>query len=71
MSKNFHIRERMRFQFRFETYNTFNHPNFYSPEAAGYSGCDPNAGSGCASGMGTITQTFAPRNIQWAGKFYW
>jgi Carboxypeptidase regulatory-like domain len=71
LDKNFNIRENMRFQFRFETYNTFNHPNFYAPEATGYSGCDPNAGTGCASGFGSITQTFAPRNVQWAGKFYW
>lgn len=75
MEKNINFGERMRFQFRFETYNTFNHPNFYSPEAGatGYSGCDPNAAnSACAGGgFGQITQTFAPRNVQWAGKFYW
>jgi hypothetical protein len=75
MEKNLYFKEKMRFQFRFETYNTFNHPNFYSPEAGAtsYSGCDPNApNSSCAGGgFGQITQTFAPRNIQWAGKFYW
>ena len=73
MEKNWLFGQRMRFQFRFETYNTFNHPNFYAPEAGAtsYSGCDPNASSSCASGFGQITQTFAPRNIQWAGKFYW
>jgi hypothetical protein len=75
MDKNFPIGERMKFQFRFETYNTFNHPNFYAPEGGqtGWGGCDPNAaGSSCAGGgFGTITQTFTPRNIQWAGKFYW
>jgi hypothetical protein len=75
LEKNFNFAEGMRFQFRFETYNTFNHPNFYAPEAGAtsYSGCDPNApSSACAGGgFGQITQTFAPRNIQWAGKFYW
>jgi Carboxypeptidase regulatory-like domain len=73
MEKNFYFAEKMLFQFRFETYNTFNHPNFYAPEAGStsWSGCDPNGGSGCQSGFGTITQTFTPRNIQWAGKFYW
>ena len=73
IEKNWEFADHMRFQFRFETYNTFNHPNFYAPEAGAtsYSGCDPNASSTCASSFGTITQTFAPRSIQWAGKFYW
>jgi hypothetical protein len=73
LDKNFYFREQMRFQFRLETYNTFNHPNFYAPEAGatGWGGCDPNGSTGCASGFGTITQTFAPRSVQWAGKFYW
>lgn len=73
LEKNWRIGENMRVQFRFETFNTFNHPSFYAPEAGAtaYQGCDPNGGSGCASSFGTITQTFAPRNVQWAGKFYW
>jgi hypothetical protein len=73
LEKNWNFGESMRIQFRFETFNTFNHPNFYAPEAGatGYGGCDPNGGSGCNSSFGTITQTFAPRNVQWAGKFYW
>ena len=73
LEKNWRFGETMRIQFRFETFNTFNHPNFYAPEAGAtsYGGCDPNGGSGCASSFGTITQTFAPRNVQWAGKFYW
>ncbi len=73
MEKNFPIREQMRFQFRFETYNTFNHPNFYTPEAGAtdWSGCNPNGGTGCTSSFGTITDAFTPRNIQWSGKFYW
>lgn len=73
LEKNWLFGESMRIQFRFETFNTFNHPNFYAPEAGAtaWQGCDPNGGSGCASSFGTITQTFAPRNVQWAGKFYW
>jgi hypothetical protein len=73
LEKNWRFGESMRIQFRFETFNTFNHPNFYAPEAGAtvWQGCDPNGGSGCASSFGTITQTFAPRNVQWAGKFYW
>ena len=73
LEKNWRFRESMRIQFRFETFNTFNHPNFYAPEAGAtvYQGCDPNGGTGCTSNFGTITQSFAPRNVQWAGKFYW
>lgn len=73
LEKNWKFADRMRLQFRFETFNTFNHPNFYSPGAgaSSWGGCDPNGGTGCTSSFGTITQTFAPRNVQWAGKFYW
>jgi len=73
LEKNWEFADRMRAQFRLETYNTFNHPNFYAPAAGAtsYSGCDPNANSACASSFGTITNAFAPRSIQWAGKFYW
>jgi len=73
LEKNWKFADRMRAQFRFETFNSFNHPSFYSPGAgaSAWQGCDPNGGSGCTSSMGTITQTFAPRNVQWAGKFYW
>jgi hypothetical protein len=73
LAKNWAIKETMRVQFRFETYNTFNHPNFYAPEAGAtsYSGCDPNASSTCGSTLGQITNAFMPRSIQWAGKFYW
>ncbi len=73
LEKNWIFAERMRVQFRFETFNTFNHPSFYAPSAGAtqYSGCDPNAGTSCASSFGTITNAFAPRSVQWAGKFYW
>jgi hypothetical protein len=71
LMKNWPIKESMRIQFRLETYNTFNHPNFYSPSGTGYSGCDPNADSSCQSNFGQITNTFPSRNVQLAGKFYW
>jgi hypothetical protein len=70
LEKNWKFKEAMRAQFRLETFNTFNHPSFYTPNG-GYGGCDPNAGSGCTSGIGQITHAFEPRIIQWAGKFYW
>ena len=72
LAKNWTFGESMRAQFRLETFNTFNHPNFYAPGAGStsYSGCDPNA-SGCASSFGQITNAFPGRIVQWAGKFYW
>jgi hypothetical protein len=72
LDKNWVFKDNLRAQFRFESYNTFNHPNFYSPSGTGYSGCDPNADpSSCPSNFGQITNTFPSRNIQLAGKFYW
>jgi len=73
IEKNWLFRESMRAQFRAELYNTFNHPNFYSPQFGGtsYTGCDPNASSSCGSAFGQITGAFPSRTIQLAGKFYW
>jgi len=73
LEKNWTFRETMRAQFRFETYNTFNHPSFYAPQFGGtsYTGCDPNASSSCASSFGQITNAFPSRTVQLAGKFYW
>jgi Carboxypeptidase regulatory-like domain len=73
LEKNWTFRETMRAQFRLETFNTFNHPNFYAPGAGNttYPGCDPNTSSACSPGFGEITTAFAPRVVQWAGKFYW
>ena len=72
LEKNWEFGENMRAQFRLETFNTFNHPNFYSPSGTSYTGCDPNATPGnCPSNFGQITNTFPSRNVQLAGKFYW
>lgn len=71
LDKNWNFSDTMRVQFRLETYNTFNHPNFYSPSGTGYSGCDPNSSSSCPSNFGQITNTFPSRNVQLAAKFYW
>jgi hypothetical protein len=70
LMKNWQIKESMRLQFRAELFNTFNHAQFYTPNT-GYTGCDPNADSGCASSMGQITNAFPSRTVQIAGKFYW
>lgn len=71
LDKNWIFKDNMRAQFRLETFNTFNHPNFYSPSGTGYPGCDPNAVSTCPSGFGQITSAFPARSVQLAGKFYW
>jgi hypothetical protein len=70
VEKNWKFKADMRAQFRLETFNTFNHPSFYTP-AGGYAGCDPNADTSCASNIGQITNSFPARVVQWAGKFYW
>ncbi len=38
LEKNWLFSEAMRIQFRFETFNTFNHPNLYTPEAGATAG---------------------------------
>jgi hypothetical protein len=60
LEKNWKFKSDMRAQFRLETFNSFNHPSFYTPNGS--------VGSGA---MGTITNSFPARIIQWAGKFYW
>jgi hypothetical protein len=64
IEKNWSIRETMRAQFRFETFNSFNHPNFYAPGPG-------NANLGSPGSFGLITTAFQPRVVQFAGKFYW
>ncbi|MGH9510736.1 MAG: carboxypeptidase regulatory-like domain-containing protein [Terriglobales bacterium] len=56
--KNIAITERMRFEFRFETFNTFNHTQF--------NGIDVNSADG---NFGHVTSTYDPRVIQLGGKF--
>jgi hypothetical protein len=55
------LREGARLQFRLETYNAFNHPQFSGPNTT------VNSGS-----FGVITSTAnGPREVQAALKFYW
>jgi hypothetical protein len=56
--KNFHLRENVKFQFRAEVFNAWNHPSFSSPNL-----------SPTSSAFGTITSTQnQPRAWQFSGK---
>ena len=68
--KNWFLGESKRIQFRAEIFNTFNHPNFFTPSGS-YSGCDPNSDTNCVSNFGQITKAFPSREVQLSGKFYW
>ncbi len=57
LSKNFPIRERMRFQFRFETFSVFNHTNFGNPSATINT-----------AAFGNITSASGNRTIQFGAK---
>jgi len=59
VQKNWKFTESKSFQFRFELYNAFNHPNFFVP--------DSNLGD---ANFGTITGAYPARSLQFAGKFY-
>jgi hypothetical protein len=59
LQKWWNITETKRFQFRFELFNAFNHPNFFTP--------DTNLGD---ANFGTITAAYPARSLQFAGKFY-
>jgi len=58
--KNFPIRERLKFQFRFETFALFNHTNFGNPSATINT-----------SSFGNITGASGNRNIQLGAKLVW
>ncbi|MFY9856321.1 MAG: carboxypeptidase-like regulatory domain-containing protein [Terracidiphilus sp.] len=64
LEKNWKFRQSMRAQFRLETFNSFNHPNFYAPGPG-------NARIDVQNAFGLITTAFPGRIVQWAGKFYW
>jgi len=56
--KAFQVKENARFEFRAETFNTFNHTQFGGPNASVTSGS-----------FGQITSTFNPRTFQLGAKF--
>jgi len=60
IQKYFPVHEQVRFQFRLDMFNAFNHVNFYKP--------DTNLSSGT---FGRLTGAFSPRLMQAALKLYW
>jgi hypothetical protein len=59
LQKDFHVTESMKFQFRADFVNAFNHVNLNTPSS-----------TALGSGMGLINTSQDPRNIQFALKFY-
>ena len=69
--KNFNFTERMKFQLRFETFNTFNHTQFSTVDTSFALSSPGEANSQSTRGTtGQITGTRDPRTIQLGGKFY-
>lgn len=67
LAKNFPIHERFSGQFRAESFNLLNHPNFFNPLSNGvqYTGTY-NAAGVSTSGFGAITQANDPRDLQFS-----
>ena len=66
--KEFPIRERMRLEYRFESFNAFNHPQFCPPNTT--VSYNPANGSPVGSFGTTICQANSPREVQMALKLY-
>ncbi|MEO7653537.1 MAG: hypothetical protein ABIZ80_24020, partial [Bryobacteraceae bacterium] len=66
--KNFPLNERMRFQFRWEMYNIFNHTQFSSLDTAARFDAQGNQVN---TRLGEFTTARDPRIMQFALRFYW
>jgi hypothetical protein len=66
LQKEFPVHDKMRFEFRAEFLNAFNHPTFDVPDTY----CNGSPGGTCDPGMGVIGGSEGERNIQFALKFY-
>ncbi len=65
IQKYFPVHESIRFQFRLDMFNAFNHVNFYKPDT---NFCDVTK-PGCT--LGTLNASWGPRTMQAALKLYW
>jgi hypothetical protein len=65
IQKYFPVHEEVRFQFRLDMFNAFNHVNFYKPDT---NLCDITK-PGC--NMGSLNSAWGPRTMQAALKLYW
>jgi len=76
LQKNFPVSESMKFQFRVDFLNAFNHPNFNAPgtscgSVTGSAVCGvANFGPTDPNTMGTTNTTQDSRQLQFALKFY-
>jgi hypothetical protein len=80
--RDFHLKERLRLQFRTETFNIFNHPNFADPNSTLLTGNNANpafgisqsmfgrslGSGGSTGGFNPLYQIGGPRSIQLALK---
>jgi len=70
LAKNIQIKENMRIEFRGETFNIFNHPNFGLPGQLLFSGIGPNGNGIPNPTAGQITNTISTaRQMQFALRF--
>jgi hypothetical protein len=70
LQKNFPISESMRFQFRADFLNVFNHPNFNAPGTSCGSTATDNSCAATPYAMGVLNTTQAAREMEFALKFY-
>jgi Carboxypeptidase regulatory-like domain/TonB dependent receptor len=66
LQKEFPVHESVRFEFRAEFLNAFNHPTFDAPNTY----CGGSPGAACAPGMGLIGGSEGERNLQFALKCF-
>ena len=71
LSRTFHIYERIGAQFRAESFNLLNHPNFLNPLTNGiqftpYLSTTSTASQNAPNGFGSITQANNPRDLQFS-----
>jgi hypothetical protein len=70
LQKNFPISESMRFQFRVDFLNVFNHPNLNAPGTSCASTPTDNSCAATPYGMGVLNTSQDSRELQFALKFY-